>query len=105
MIRPLHDLLLVELEPVKEFSKGGIVLVAPKPVRTAKVVRAGPGRHYVDKKFVPTLVQPGDRVVFFDAVLHTKQGKQLSWSMLDGLELIRETDVLMVLSGDVEVSV
>jgi co-chaperonin GroES (HSP10) len=103
-LRPLHDYMLVQLEPVKEFTRG-IIRVAPEPVRLARVVRVGPGRHYIDGKFVPTTVEPGDRIAFLQAVTETQQGKQLHWIMPDNHELIRETDVLFVIPPGTEVEV
>lgn len=99
------DWVLVELERAPERTSGGIVKVGPDPIRTAKVVQVGPGRHYADR-FVPTSVKPGDRFPFFKAASDTRQGRQLAERLPEGLELIREGDILFVIEeGDVEVTV
>jgi len=110
-LRPLHDYLVVELEPVKEFTRGGIIKVAPEPVRVGKVTAIGKGRHYpgldgVKGKYVPTVLQVGERIAFFQAVTQTKQGRQLDMSLPDNHELLRETDALFVIEegADVEVT-
>jgi co-chaperonin GroES (HSP10) len=102
--RLLSDWVLVELEPAKEATLGGIIKVGPDPIRIAKVLKAGPGRHYVDK-YVPSEVKPGDRFPFFKATSDTKQGRQLAERLPEGQELIRESDILFVIEeGDVEVT-
>ena len=73
-LRPLHDHIVVDVDPAPEFTRGGLVKVAPEPVRTGVVRAVGPGRHYSDK-FVPTELKPGDRIAFFYAVGQTQQGK------------------------------
>jgi len=103
MIRPLNDWVLVELEPVKDVYSSGIIRVAAEPIRTARVLRVGPGKHYPDK-FVATVVREGQRVAFFSASTETKQGQQLNFVLKENQELIREVDVLLVLEGNVEVS-
>lgn len=103
MLRPLHDWLLVELEPERKVNDCGLVLVAEEPVRTAKVLAVGPGRHFPEK-FVRTVVEVGERVAFFIAGTQTKQGKQLNHSLPDNQVLIRESDVLMILMDKVQVT-
>lgn len=103
----LSDWLLVELEPTKERTAGGIILpdADKEPVRTGVVLMAGPGRRYIDK-FVPMPEDiVGKRVSFMIAASHTKGGKQLRThlDMEDNRELIRLGDVLLEVSGDVEV--
>ena len=108
---PLHDYVVVELEPVKEFTRGGIIKVAPEPLRIGRVVSAGPGRIYQEldsdkERHVPMELKPGDRIAFFQAVTQTKQGTQLHYTLSDGQELLRETDALFVIPEglDLEVS-
>lgn len=105
-VRPLHDCVLIELEPEKEkTSQSGIVLVTgPEPIRFARVLAAGPGRRYKDR-FVPTQVQVGDRVSFFMANLETKQGEALCHRLDENQGIIREPDILMVVEGDVRIEV
>jgi co-chaperonin GroES (HSP10) len=104
-IRPVSDWLLVELEPEEHMSRGGIIEVGDQPVRNAKVLRVGPGRQY-KKNFVPTVTTAGDRICFFVAALHTKQGKAIVHNLDDNQGLIRETDVLLVFTdaSDIRVS-
>ena len=103
-LRPLHDHIVVELEPVKEFTRGGIIKVAPEPVRTGHVKAVGPGRLYMDK-FIPTELKVGDRIAFFQAVTDTLQGKLLHWRLPDNTVLLRETDTLFVLPDGLDMEV
>lgn len=101
----LQDWVLIELEPEATQTRAGIVLTGPSPVRTAKVIAAGPGRHYKNN-FVPTSVKPGDRFPFFKAATDTSNGKKLAEKLPDNQELIRETDILFVIEeGSVEISI
>lgn len=104
-LRLLHDWLLIELEPAPK-QKGSIIVPdsVPEPVRIGKVLTAGPGRRW-GKKFVPVTVEKGERVVFFKAVTDSGQNKAVSYCLPDNQEIIRETDVLFAVEGDVEVSV
>ena len=97
--RPMHDYCVVELEPIKEFSRGGIIRVAPEPVRTGVVKAIGPGRHYPDR-FVPTVLKVGERIAFFQAVAQRKQGLANRFVLGENEELLRETDALFVLPKD-----
>lgn len=101
MFQPLQDWIVVELEPAAAQSKGGIILVGPQPVRTARVVAVGPGRVTKSGVRVAPQVKVGDRFPFFKAVTDTRQGRALAECLPDNQELIRETDVLFVL-GDGE---
>lgn len=104
-LRPLHDWLLVELEPSKETVGSGIIVrVGENPVRFGKVLAVGPGRRYQDK-YVPTSVEVGERVVFFIASTDTMSGRMITHQLPDNQRLIRETDVLFVTDEDIEVSV
>lgn len=103
----LSDWLLVELEPARKKTAGGILLpdADKEPVRTGVILMAGPGRRYMDK-FVPmpdSIV--GKRVSFMIAASHTKGGKQLRThlDMENNRELIRLGDVLLEVDGAVEV--
>lgn len=112
-IRPLHDVLIVELEEPPSETKSGIIIPdsAPKRLQVGRVVRAGPGiwkwnSRTGEEWFQKTVVTIGDRVVFLTANLETKQGRQLCYALGDGLGLIRENDILLVIpkGEDVEVA-
>ena len=104
-LRPLHDWMVVELEPSKETVGGStIIRVSDEPVRIGRVIAIGPGKNYPDK-FVPTEVEIGERVVFFIASTDTRSGKAVHHHLPHNQRLIRETDVLFVTTDDVEVSV
>lgn len=109
--RPLHDNIVVELEPVKEFSRGGIIKVAPEPVRIGRVLAVGKGRFFAASNggkglFVPTELKVGERIAFFQAVTQTQQGQQLRYKLPENQVLLRETDALFVIPEglDIEVS-
>lgn len=74
-----------------------------EPVRTAKILSTGPGRYY-GSKFIPTEAKIGDRVVFFKALMETQQGKILGYHLEDNQGLIRESDVLFAVEGNVQVT-
>lgn len=99
--------MLVELEPEKKVTKGGVIIpdTSPAPVRVAKVLMAGPGREYKDK-FIPMPDIIGHRVAFMIAASQTKQGREIrtSLSLDDNHEIIRLGDVLFEVDGDVEIS-
>ena len=105
--RPLNDWALIKVEEVPKVSD---IIVAPenmpRPIRKATVVKVGPGRHYRDGVYIPCGVKPGDRIVFFAAVLDTKQGKTVIHSLPDGYSLVREVDILIVIDeGDPKIEV
>lgn len=106
MIRPLQDWVLVELEPEQSrVRESGLILTGEDPVRYAKVLSAGPGRRYGKKqRLVRTEVKPGERVCFFVAALQTQQGKAIVHQLPDNQGLIKESDVLGVIEGDVTVT-
>ncbi|MGI6759623.1 MAG: co-chaperone GroES [Bacilli bacterium] len=65
MLKPLHDYVVLEMEPVEEKTESGIILTGDakeKPV-IAKVLAVGEGK-VVDGKLVPVTVKVGQRVVF-----------------------------------------
>ena len=101
-ITPLTDWLFVELEPEQKISEV-LEITTRNPIQTAKVKAVGPGRVW-GKKFLPTQVKPGERIAFFTANLEHKPGKTMLQHLEENHALIRETDILMVLEGDVKVS-
>lgn len=105
-MRLLSDCVLVELEPAADTTRGGIVKIGPAPVRIARALRVGPGRHYPDGRYIPTEVKPGDRFPFFKAVTDSQSGKKVTERLPEGQELIRESDILFIIEeGDVEITV
>lgn len=106
-IRLMHDWLLVELEPLRERTRSGLIRVDPQPVRIARVLDMGPGRRdYTTDAIVPLDLKIGDRFPFFKAVTETMQGERLSHYVDDNQALIKESDVLFIIEeGDPEISV
>lgn len=108
-LRPVSDVLVVQLEPPRTTTRGGLVIpdTKPHPLRIGKVLRAGPGRSWKNRstgKFAywQTEVKPGERVLFMAALLQTKQGRQVTQGYVlgDDEALIRETDVLLVIDPE-----
>jgi len=74
-IRPLQDWALIRPKSEKEKSAGGIIIpeVAKEKPQEGEVLAVG-GGHYkeerdkkgnvIEKKFVPTVVKPGDHVLY-----------------------------------------
>lgn len=103
-LHPLHDWVVIELLPAKEtFSGGAIIRVGESPIRVGRVLAVGPGRQYIDR-FVPTEIKVGEKVVFLIAATDTQSGKAIHHHLPDNLRLIRETDILFIADGEVEVS-
>lgn len=101
-IRPLQDRVLVELEPEKNRSRGGLFLLGHDKVRTGVVLRVGPGKQYEDC-YRPTEVKPGERVAFMQACLETRAEAQLNYRLPDGMAMIREPDILGVVEDDIDI--
>lgn len=111
-LRPLSDVCVVRLLERQSYSD---LIAIPdsvaenQPLQKAVIVRVGPGRDKIIKagstktKFVPTMVKPGDHVVFYTAILGTRQGKALGHVMEDGEAIIREEDILFAFDGDLKV--
>ena len=100
-----QDWLHVRIEPAKDRTPGGIVLVGPRPVRMAVVLAAGPGIRNKRGVLNPTEARVGDRFPFFKGATETKQGHALELLLDENEALIRETDVLFVIEeGDPEVA-
>lgn len=95
-MRPLHDWVLIELEPEKKVTSGGIILTGPAPVRIARAVAVGPGRMTKKGKLIPSQVKVGDRFPFFKAATETQQGRKIAERLPEGQEAIRESDILFV---------
>lgn len=101
-LRPLQDRVVVELEDEHNKSRGGIFLLGHDPLRTAKVMRVGPGKQYEDK-YLPTEVKAGERVAFLQATLETRSETEINYLLPDGQALIRETDILFVVEEGLDV--
>jgi co-chaperonin GroES (HSP10) len=100
-LRPLHDWLLVKLDPIPD--KIGSIFIdgsAAERLRTATVLRTGPGKYlsWESDRRIPVAVQVGDKVHFFREHLEHQQGKQLVRTLFselgEDIGLIREPDVL-----------
>jgi chaperonin GroES len=74
-IRPLNDWVVLEMAEAEERTAGGIIIpeVAKERPQWGTVVAVGPGAYKTeihkgrkegDKKFVPTVVKAGERVLF-----------------------------------------
>jgi co-chaperonin GroES (HSP10) len=100
LLRPLNDWVLVALDaaPQENISAFGIVFTRPLLVRTGYVLRVGPGRRFVDGVYQPTEVKEGERVAFLAAVLDSKQGYTLQDILGKDRVLIRESDILFVIT-------
>lgn len=102
----LSDWILVELEPEKRQTRGGIIFPdnAKGYIRCGKVLMAGPGRYYTDK-FTPMDSDiVGKRVAFFIAALSGhRQGQTLKSYFDDDQGLIRRDDVLLILEEEVTI--
>ena len=104
MIRPLHDRVIVELEPEKNKSRGGIILLGHDTMRIGKVLRVGPGKQYEDR-YVPTDVKPGERVTFMQACIETRSEAQVNYQLPDNQAIIREPDILFVVEDDDDIDI
>ena len=113
-IRPLSDWILVQFDPLKKRS--GIIELAgdndTSAVRTGTVLRTGPGKPLADGSLAPMEVKEGDRVTFLRWHQEHRPGKMTA-AALKGIgeemgmdvHLIRQSDILFVFDGDVEVDV
>ena len=99
-IRPLHDWALIKRHEAHSMTSGGIVIpeIAQDEPLEGTIIAIGPGRYQTAKKpggktFVPTALQPGQRVVFMEYATRDV--------VINGEEItfIREEDIV----GTVEV--
>lgn len=65
MIKPLNDLVLLEVEEVESKTASGIILTETKKEKSTigRVIAVGQGR-VVDGKVTPLTVKENDRVIF-----------------------------------------
>jgi co-chaperonin GroES (HSP10) len=102
MLRPLHDWVVVELDPLP--NKVGSLFIpdngsGAERVRTGTIVDTGPGKCTKKGKRIPLGVAKGEKVAFFRENLEHQQGKQIQRLMNefeDGKGLIRSSDILYV---------
>jgi co-chaperonin GroES (HSP10) len=97
----LSDCILVRLEPLKKKTAGGIIKpdTAVDPVWIGKALMAGPGKHYRDR-FIPMEVEVGERVAFMAAATDGHSpGMALLHHLSDDERIIRQGDVLFVVTG------
>ena len=88
MIKPLHDLVIVERV---EKTEGIIVLADKEPSGMGKVVAVGTGRILEDGTVRPLDVEVGDSILF---------GKHTGMDMgMDDLIIMREDDIFGVMNG------
>lgn len=104
MLRPLHDWILIELDPIAE-REGLLFLPHGQVVRTATVKIVGPGKSLPTGVRVPVGVVPGDRIAFRREHLEHKPGKQqlaVLQEFGENLGLLRAPDILYVIEEDAE---
>jgi len=77
-IRPMQDWIVVERDPMKEFTSGGLIIpgVAQQRQEQGKVISVGEGRFVEktskgkkkdtkeEKTFVKTTLKPGDHILY-----------------------------------------
>lgn len=94
------------MDPLPE-KEGSIFLPNKGRVRTATVLRVGPGRP-VGSRRVPVGVERGERVAFYREHLEHQQGKQIVAALRElgeDLGLIRGPDILFAFPMHEEVRV
>ena len=96
-VRPLHDWIVVSLDPIKEVTASGIILPSDTELRqrTGTVLRVGPGRNGREVR-----VRPGDVVAFVREHLEHKSGKtttRLVHELEKDTAMIRAADILFVI--------
>lgn len=104
--RPVNDWVLVRLDPLPE-KAGSILLPSKGSIYTATVLSVGPGaevvldhQHPDKKRFVPTEVRRGEKIVFLRWAIEGQQGQAVRSSFEElgaDLALIKERDILFVL--------
>lgn len=98
-LKPLHDWVVIKRSEAEERSPGGIIIpdTAKDKPSEGIVVSVGPGRYKKIKekeKFVPTTLQPGQRVAYprYTAKEVELGGKEFT--------LVREDDILGTFEGE-----
>jgi len=98
MIRPLHDWILVEMDPI-ETTLGSIIIPEGLDHRKATVLATGPGKELKTGLREPTGVVVGDRVIFNRAHGEHGQGKAIRSELGGGKLLIKPADILFAYQG------
>lgn len=107
MLKPLHDWILLELEPAPT-HKGCIIVPDPDraPLRIGRVLATGPGRRHPGTGALrPMAVEVGERVAFPMAVTQCGSNKGVTHRLEDNQVMIREPDIFIVVEGNVSVEV
>ena len=90
-LEPLQDYVLVECDPEKEKSAGGIVIPenVKAPLITGRVIATGPGV-YQDGVFIDVKVSAGQQILFEQTaglVVPSSQGMK-EWRILKEIHLL-----------------
>ncbi len=105
-LKPLHDWAVIRRIEPEEKTAGGIVIPdSAKDKPSQGIVEAiGPGRYKTEqgkkeKKFIPTVLRPGQRVIFIDYMANDIEfnGEEIT--------LIREDDILGTFEGKDELTI
>jgi co-chaperonin GroES (HSP10) len=103
-VRPLQDWLLVEYDPPKTQTEGGIIVpegAHDDVYEWGTVVAVGPGKFYQKLgRTVPPEVKPGDRVYYVKFLKKTHTGQSIRHVLEDGTFLIQQKDIIVVGEGD-----
>lgn len=104
--RPMNDWVLVRLDPLPE-KLGSILLPSKGHIYTATVLSVGPGAEIPldhnrpeKKRFFPTDVRAGEKVVFLRWAVEGRQGKAVRSTFEElgaDIALIKERDILFVM--------
>lgn len=104
-IRPLGDWILVEHDPSKDVTDGGIVIpegAHDEVHEWGTVIAVGPGRFY-EKIWdtVPLEVGPGDRVLYVKFLKNTHTGQAIRHVLDEGTFLIQQKDIIVAEKGEI----
>jgi len=101
MIRPMGDWILVKPNPDESSTDSGIIIPGDArrtAVKTGVVMAVGPGRINKKGNRVPPDVNVGDTISYIFALEKTKTGETMKLSLGTDEFLLRESDVLTVIS-------
>jgi len=96
-LRPLHDIIVVKLDPVPEKVGLWVPPSAEERVRTGKIISHGPGLRNKKGKVVPVQVRAGQRVAFFRENFEHGHGRAVMRAVQaydENTGVIREDDIL-----------
>jgi co-chaperonin GroES (HSP10) len=109
-IEPRQDCVLVKLDPLKDETRNGIIVMkdtTAQRVMTGTVLKVGSGKLSNKGVRIPVGVEPGERIAFFRWNLEHQQGKQITRALEElgeDIGLIRAPDILFAFTGDLRVS-